>query len=96
MLGYGAINGLTTVFKATLPLQLFAAEDYARRTGILLIPAQLLAAASPFAYAWLNDYLGIRGSLAVSAALALVVAALAMAVAWCQRENTPAAIEERG
>ena len=96
VLGYGAINGLTTVFKATLPLQLFAAEDYARRTGILLIPAQLLAAASPFAYAWLNDHLGIRGSLAVSAALALVVAALAMAVAWCQRENTPAAIEERG
>ncbi|MFL3315241.1 MFS transporter [Klebsiella michiganensis] len=96
VLGYGAINGLTTVFKATLPLQLFAAEDYARRTGILLIPAQLLAAASPFAYAWLNDHLGIRGSLAVSAALALVVAALAMAIAWCQRENTPAAIEERG
>ena len=96
VLGYGAINGLTTVFKATLPLQLFATEDYARRTGILLIPAQLLAAASPFAYAWLNDHLGIRGSLAVSAALALVVAALAMAIAWCQRENTPAAIEERG
>ncbi|MGU7801494.1 MFS transporter, partial [Escherichia coli] len=43
---YGAINGLTTVFKATLPLQLFAAEDYARRTGRLLIPAQLLAAVS--------------------------------------------------
>jgi hypothetical protein len=41
VLGYGAINGLTTVFKATLPLQLFAAEDYARLTGILLIPAQL-------------------------------------------------------
>lgn len=75
VLGYGAINGLTTVFKATLPLQLFAAEDYARRTGILLIPAQLLAAASPFVYAWLNHHLGMRGSLAVSAALALVVSA---------------------
>lgn len=96
VLGYGAINGLTTVFKATLPLQLFAAADYARLTGILLIPAQLLAAISPFAYAWLNHHFGLRGSLAVSAALAVMVAALAMAIAWCQQENTPAAIEERG
>ena len=96
VLGYGAINGLTTVFKATLPLQLFAAEDYARRTGILLIPAQLLAAASPFVYAWLNHHLGMRGSLAVSAALALVVFGLAMSIAWDHREKTPAEIEERG
>lgn len=96
VLGYGAINGLTTVFKATLPLQLFATEDYARRTGILLIPAQLLAAASPFAYAWLNHHLGMRGSLAISAALALVVFGLAMSIAWYQRESSPAAIEERG
>ena len=81
VLGYGAINGLTTVFKATLPLQLFATQDYARRTGILLIPAQLLAAASPFAYAWLNQHLGIQGSLGVSAGLALVVAGLALAIA---------------
>lgn len=95
VLGYGAINGLTTVFKATLPLQLFAAEDYARRTGILLIPAQMLAAVSPFAYAWLNHHLGMLGSLAISAVLALVVAGLAIAIAWCQRANTPAAIAER-
>ena len=86
--GYGAINGLTTVFKATLPLQLFAAEDYARRTGILLIPAQLLAAASPFAYAWLNLHLGINGSLMISAVLALIVAGLAVSIALCQASRT--------
>ncbi|HFK4064044.1 TPA: MFS transporter [Kluyvera ascorbata] len=86
--GYGAINGLTTVFKATLPLQLFAAEDYARRTGILLIPAQLLAAASPFAYAWLNQHLGINGSLMISAVLALIVAGLAVSIALCQASRT--------
>ncbi|HGH5977566.1 TPA: MFS transporter [Kluyvera georgiana] len=84
VLGYGAINGLTTVFKATLPLQLFAAEDYARRTGVLLIPAQLLAAASPFAYAWLNQTLGMQGSLTVSAALAVIAAGLAVTIALCQ------------
>lgn len=84
VLGYGAINGLTTVFKATLPLQLFAAEDYARRTGVLLIPAQLLAAASPLAYAWLNQTLGMQGSLTVSAALAVIAAGLAVTIALCQ------------
>lgn len=88
VLGYGAINGLTTVFKATLPLQLFAAEEYARRTGVLLIPAQVLAAASPFAYAWLNHRLGINGSLMLSAALALIVAGLAVSIALCQASRT--------
>ena len=88
VLGYGAINGLTTVFKATLPLQLFATEDYARRTGVLLIPAQMLAAASPFAYAWLNHRLGINGSLMLSAALALIVAGLAVSIALCQASRT--------
>lgn len=88
VLGYGAINGLTTVFKATLPLQLFAAEEYARRTGVLLIPAQLLAAASPFAYAWLNHRLGMNGSLMLSAALALIVAGLAVSIALCQASRT--------
>jgi hypothetical protein len=33
VLGYGAINGLVTIVKATLPLELFSAESYARRTG---------------------------------------------------------------
>ena len=88
VLGYGAINGLTTVFKATLPLQLFATEEYARRTGVLLIPAQVLAAASPFAYAWLNHRLGINGSLMLSAALALIVAGLAVSIALCQASRT--------
>lgn len=86
--GYGAINGLTTVFKATLPLQLFSAEEYARRTGTLLIPAQLLAAASPFSYAWLNQTVGIQGSLAISAALAIIVAGLAVSIAICQSKQT--------
>ncbi len=97
VLGYGAINGLTTVFKATLPLQLFTPEEYARRTGILLIPAQLLAAASPFAYAWLNQQFGIQGSLGFSAVLTLAVAGLALAIARNQTcrppETIPATID---
>ncbi|MEN4885948.1 MFS transporter [Enterobacter ludwigii] len=80
VLGYGAINGLMTIVKATLPLTLFSPESYARRTGMLLIPAQLMAAASPFAYAWLNKTLGIAGAMWVSTALTLVIAGLAIAI----------------
>ncbi len=47
VLGYGAINGLVTIVKATLPLALFSAESYAPAHWFLLIPAQLMAAASP-------------------------------------------------
>ncbi|WP_259566305.1 MFS transporter [Enterobacter sichuanensis] len=80
VLGYGAINGLVTIVKATLPLALFSTENYARRTGLLLIPAQLMAAASPFAYAWLNKTLGIAGAMWVSTGLTLVIAGLAIAI----------------
>ena len=80
VLGYGAVNGLMTIVKATLPLELFDAESYATRTGLLLIPGQLMAAASPFAYAWLNTSLGLVGAMWVSAGLALVVAGLAIAI----------------
>ncbi|WNY86159.1 MFS transporter [Leclercia adecarboxylata] len=80
VLGYGAINGLVTIVKATLPLQLFAPEEYARRTGVLLIPAQLMAAASPLAYAWLNRALGTIGAMWLSWGLTLVIAGLAVAI----------------
>jgi hypothetical protein len=78
--GFGAINGLVTIVKATLPLELFSTERYASRTGLLLIPGQLMAAASPFAYAWLNKSLGITGGMWVSAGLTLVIAGFAVAL----------------
>jgi len=87
VLGYGAINGLVTIVKATLPLQLFAPEEYARRTGVLLIPAQLMAAASPLAYAWLNRMSGTIGAMWVSWGLTLVIAGLAVTLFSGQRET---------
>ena len=87
VLGYGAINGLVTIVKATLPLQLFAPEEYARRTGVLLIPAQLMAAASPLAYAWLNRMLGTTGAMWVSWGLTLVIAGLAVTLFIGQRQT---------
>lgn len=87
VLGYGAINGLVTIVKATLPLQLFAPEEYARRTGVLLIPAQLMAAASPLAYAWLNRMLDTTGAMWVSWGLTLVIAGLAVTLFIGQRQT---------
>ncbi len=79
MLGYGAINGLVTIVKATLPLALFSAESYASRTGLLLIPGTD-GSCFTLAYAWLNHRLGIIGGMWVSTGLTLIVAGLALAM----------------
>lgn len=89
VLGYGAINGLVTIVKATLPLALFSAESYASRTGLLLIPGQLMAAAAPFTYAWLNHRLGIVGGMWISTGLTLIVAGLALAMARSVGKTEP-------
>ncbi|MFP8215791.1 MFS transporter [Klebsiella quasipneumoniae] len=89
VLGYGAINGLVTIVKATLPLALFSAESYASRTGLLLIPGQLMAAAAPFIYAWLNHRLGIVGGMWISTGLTLIVAGLALAMARSVGKTEP-------
>ncbi|HDS9358588.1 TPA: MFS transporter [Enterobacter chengduensis] len=88
VLGYGAINGLITIVKATLPLELFSAERYASLTGWLFIPGQLMAAMSPFAYAWLNKTLGIAEAMWVSLGLTLVIAGLAIALARATGRQT--------
>ncbi|MCX5575716.1 MFS transporter [Enterobacter sp. E-TC7] len=91
VLGYGAINGLVTIVKATLPLELFSAERYASRTGMLLIPGQMMAAASPFAFAWLNKTLGITGTLWFSLSLTLIIAGLAVSMLRSQpQQGVPA------
>lgn len=89
VLGYGAINGLVTIVKATLPLALFSAESYASRTGLLLIPGQLMAAAAPFTYSWLNHRLGIVGGMWISTGLTLIVAGLALAMARSVGKTEP-------
>jgi len=96
VLGYGAINGLVTIVKATLPLQLFPAEDYARRTGVLLIPAQVMAAVSPFAYAWLNRELGVFGAMWVSCGLTVIIGGLAVGMVVMQRHNKKPSGEAEG
>ncbi|EKK5269305.1 MULTISPECIES: MFS transporter [Cronobacter] len=80
ILSYGAVNGLSTVVKAVLPLVLFDPQQYARKTGVLLSPAFLLAALAPSAYAILLERYGIPGTLLLSAILTLFITAISIVI----------------
>lgn len=81
VLGYGAVNGLSTVVKAILPLVLFDPLRYARKTGVLLSPGFFFAALAPSAYALLLEHYGISGTLLISLILTLFITAISV-VLW--------------
>jgi predicted MFS family arabinose efflux permease len=67
---HGAGNGILTIAKGTLPLALFGPQGYGHRQGLLMLPARLAQALSP----WLFGLLLARHGLGVlwwSAGLAL-------------------------
>lgn len=74
---YGACNGLLTITRGTLPLALFDFRSYGTLVGALLVPSFLLTATAPVAYAFLIETQGARTAMAMSAALAGVIAAAA-------------------
>ena len=75
---HGAGNGLLTISRGTLPLALFGPAGYGRRTGIIVAPARVTAAAAPLLFGLLLDSIG-TGSLVISAGLGLAaLAALAL------------------
>ncbi len=75
---HGAGNGLLTISRGTLPLALFGPAGYGRRTGIIVAPARVTAAAAPLLFGLLLDAMG-SGALVISAGLGLAaLAALAL------------------
>lgn len=76
--GYGAINGLATRVRASMPLLLFAPNQYAVRTGLLLAPGFILAALAPAVYAGVRQHFGDPASLVLSLLLALAVMSTAL------------------
>jgi hypothetical protein len=75
---HGAGNGLLTIARGTLPLALFGPVGYGLRTGIIVAPARVTAAAAPVLFGLLLDAMGV-GALIVSAGLGLAaLAALAL------------------
>ncbi|MFZ6044870.1 MFS transporter [Pseudomonas sp. CR3202] len=80
VLAYGALNGLATLLRASLPLELFATEGYAQALGRLLAPAFLLAAVAPWVYALVRSQAGDMAMLWLSLAIALGVLSSAVAL----------------
>jgi hypothetical protein len=66
---HGAGNGLLTIARGTLPLQLFGPAGYGLRTGLLAAPARLLQAGAPLLFALVLDGSGPRAALLLSGSL---------------------------
>ena len=77
---HGAGNGILTIAKGTLPLVLFGPTGYGHRRGLLMVPARIAQAASPWVFGICLDRLG-AGALWVSAGLGVAAFAALLAVA---------------
>jgi len=73
---YGAGIGLESIARATLPLALFGAADYAPIMGRLARPSLIAQAASPSIGALLIERLGAESTLGVVAGVAVFNVAL--------------------
>jgi len=71
---HGAGNGLLTISRGTLPLALFGPAGYGLRTGIIVMPARVTAAAAPLLFGLLLDAMG-SGALVISAGVSLAALA---------------------
>jgi predicted MFS family arabinose efflux permease len=69
---HGAGNGILTIANGTLPLVLFGPKGYGQRQGMLMVPARLAQASSPWLFGLCLDQWG-AGALWVSGAVGLVV-----------------------
>ncbi|VVE17653.1 MFS transporter [Pandoraea anhela] len=77
---YGALNGLATLLRASLPLELFARDAYARALGTLLAPAFAVSAVAPWGYAFAREHWGDDAILWVSLVIGLLIAASALSL----------------
>ena len=68
---HGAGNGILTIANGTLPLVLFGTKGYGQRQGMLMVPARLAQASSPWLFGLCLDQWG-AGALWVSGAIGLL------------------------
>ncbi|RMQ40228.1 hypothetical protein ALQ04_04310 [Pseudomonas cichorii] len=76
--GYGAMNGLGTLLRASLPFELFAHDRYSFLQGRLLAPGFLFSAGAPWFYATVRESAGDRGLLLLSLGISVVLWGLAI------------------
>ena len=77
---HGAGNGILTIAKGTLPLVIFGPHGYGRRQGVLMVPARIAQALSPWLFGIALDRWG-AGALVISATLG------ALALLRCSRSR---------
>lgn len=70
--GYGALNGLATLLRASLPFELFDHRQYARLQGRLVAPGFILAAFAPWCFAAVRDHSGDRAVLGLALSIGVV------------------------
>jgi predicted MFS family arabinose efflux permease len=73
---HGAGNGILTIAKGTLPLVIFGPHGYGHRQGLLMVPARVAQALSPWLFGlaldrWGSEALGVSAAIGVLALLAL-------------------------
>ena len=78
--GYGALNGLATLLRASLPFELFEPDQYARLTGRLVAPAFILSAFAPWLFAAVRDLSGDRALLWMALGIGLCSLLVAIAL----------------
>lgn len=69
---HGAGNGVLTIAKGTLPLVIFGAQGYGHRQGLLMLPARIAQASSPWLFGialdrWQGQALWLTAALALLA-----------------------------
>jgi predicted MFS family arabinose efflux permease len=77
---YGAAQGLITIARATIPLQLFGVSGYATLVGRITGLRLLTTAASPFLFAFTMTHLGVDTALWVSAGVIAIALAAVLAL----------------
>ncbi len=74
---HGAGNGILTIAKGTLPLVLFGPQGYGARQGLLMVPARIAQALSPWLFGLCLDRWG-AGALWLSGGLGAIAFAALM------------------
>jgi predicted MFS family arabinose efflux permease len=87
-LGQGAGNGMITVAKGVLPLNLFGAAGYAYRSALLSRPAQIAQIGGPVLYGLVLDH-SPRSALALSSGLCLLMFAMSFGL-----DRRPSAVSQ--
>ncbi len=91
---YGAMNGLLTITRGTLPLVLFDHRTYGSFVGRLIAPSFIVSAAAPLVYAIVIARFGEAAALYVSIAIAVLAAfaawLLALLCKGLERKSVPA------